>query len=68
MDLNPNSINMKRKLCSGIYLAALITCPFLSKAQYVQPERDDTIRLYAKAPFDSLAAQHALAPGTAAIN
>ncbi|PUZ27902.1 hypothetical protein GA0116948_10668 [Chitinophaga costaii] len=37
------------------------------RAQYVQPERDDTIRLFAKTPFDSLAAKQALAEGTGTI-
>src|SRR6202000_3357975 len=38
-----------------------------TKAQYVQKERDDTIRLYAKTPFDSLQAKTALARGTSSI-
>lgn len=58
-------MNMKfnRALC----ITVLAVCPFLVKGQYVQPERDDTIRLYAKAPFDSVAARNALARGTATI-
>lgn len=51
------------------YLALLI-CSFIAirtQAQYVQPERDDTIRLMAKAPFDTVAARAALAKGTGAI-
>ncbi|RXK81494.1 hypothetical protein ESB13_21260 [Filimonas effusa] len=38
-----------------------------SKAQYVQPERDDTVRLMAKTPFDTSYARAALAKGTGTI-
>lgn len=51
-------------------LPFLIIFSFLStstKAQYVQPERDDTIRLKPKTPFDTLAAKRALARGTGTI-
>lgn len=37
------------------------------RCQYVQKERDDTIRLMAKSPFDSVQAKNALARGTAVI-
>lgn len=39
----------------------------IGKAQYVQPERDDTVRLYAKTPFDTVAARSALAEGSGTI-
>lgn len=38
-----------------------------TKAQYVEKERDDTIRLFAKTPFDTLAARKALALGKGTI-
>ena len=38
-----------------------------AKSQYVQPERDDTVRVYAKTPFDTAAAKIALARGTGTI-
>src|ERR1700743_958272 len=41
---------------------------FQSRAQYVQKERDDTVRLYATTPFDSVAARNALARGNATIS
>jgi hypothetical protein len=37
------------------------------KAQYVQPERDDTVRLFAKTPFDTLQARQALARGKSTV-
>ena len=37
------------------------------RAQYVEKERDDTIRLYATTPFDSVSAGQALAKGGASI-
>ncbi|GGH79198.1 hypothetical protein HNQ91_005154 [Filimonas zeae] len=39
----------------------------IGKAQYVQAERDDTVRLYAKTPFDTVAARQALAEGNGTI-
>jgi hypothetical protein len=38
-----------------------------AKSQYVQPERDDTVRLYAKTPFDTTEAKTALALGKGTI-
>lgn len=40
---------------------------FSANAQYVQKERDDTIRMYANTPFDSVAAASALAKGGSSI-
>lgn len=37
------------------------------RAQYVQPERDDTIRMMPKTPFDTLQARFALKRGTGTI-
>jgi hypothetical protein len=47
-------------------IVALLLCQHL-KAQYVQPERDDTIRLFAKTPFDTAQARRQLARGTGTI-
>ena len=50
-----------------LLLISMLVLGYTSKAQYVEPERDDTIRLYAKTPFDSIAAAKALARGSATI-
>lgn len=50
----------------SLLLLMLLLCG-IGKAQYVQPERDDTVRLYAKTPFDTTAARNALAIGTGTI-
>lgn len=48
-----------------IGLCAITSLP--GRAQYVEKERDDTIRLYATTPFDSAAARSALAKGNSSI-
>ncbi|MBZ4189395.1 carboxypeptidase-like regulatory domain-containing protein [Niabella beijingensis] len=48
-------------------LVTLLYTTHFANAQYTQPEKDDTIRLYAKTPFDSLTAKKALAEGTGTI-
>lgn len=48
-------------------LIILVIATTSVNAQYVQPERDDTIRLFAKTPFDSVAARSALAKGKSTI-
>lgn len=53
-----------KHLCILLILASCFTS---TSAQYVEKERDDTIRMYAKTPFDSLEAKKALARGTGAI-
>ncbi|MBS1606805.1 MAG: carboxypeptidase regulatory-like domain-containing protein [Bacteroidetes bacterium] len=51
-----------------ILLAALSAIFSLTgRAQYVEKERDDTIRLFATTPFDSVAARSALAKGSCSI-
>lgn len=62
-------LNQKRKAtCRRFFLAAIILIAGTTiKAQYVQPERDDTVRLMAKAPFDTVFAKSALAKGTGSI-
>ena len=50
-----------------LLLSAIFIINSSSWAQYVEPERDDTIRLYAKTPFDTAAAAKALAKGSATI-
>jgi hypothetical protein len=54
---------LKLILMTGVFIAFFTP----GKAQYVQKERDDTIRLYATTPFDSVAAGAALAKGEASI-
>ncbi len=48
-------------------LLPLILTGFVAKAQYVEKERDDTVRIYCQTRFDTLAARKALAKGTGAI-
>ncbi|GAA0526618.1 carboxypeptidase-like regulatory domain-containing protein [Chitinophaga japonensis] len=48
-------------------LAFLLLCSFNASAQYVEPERDDTIRLMPKTPFDTISAKQALMKGKATI-
>lgn len=51
-----------------LLLILLVYCSWqTAHAQYVQPERDDTIRLRPKIAFDSLQAKMALGLGTATI-
>ena len=51
-----------------VFVFCILTfCTVKLKAQYVQPERDDTIRLYAKTPFEVSAAKKALDKGTATV-
>jgi hypothetical protein len=52
---------------SFVALVALVCISLSSKAQYVQPERDDTVRLMPKAPFDTLEVRKTLAKGTSTI-
>lgn len=54
---------------SSLVLAALflLLLGSTAHAQYVQKERDDTIRMMPKSPFDTLAARSALAEGTGTI-
>ncbi|MBZ4187867.1 carboxypeptidase-like regulatory domain-containing protein [Niabella beijingensis] len=54
---------------SKIAILFLSICLFTGQAsaQYVQPERDDTIRMYPKAVFDTSSAKTALALGKATI-
>lgn len=51
----------------SILAGLVLACQLQSKAQYVQPERDDTIRLMAKTQFDTVEARNLLAKGTATI-
>lgn len=50
-----------------LILTSIIVFCLSSQAQYVEPERDDTIRLYAKSTFDTTVAANALAKGTGTI-
>ena len=50
-----------------LLLTSIFALCLSSQAQYVEPERDDTVRLYAKTPFDTVAASNALAKGTGTI-
>lgn len=55
---------------ASIYLLLIFTMALGSQyahAQYVQPERDDTIRLMAKVPFDTMQAKKALSLGKSTI-
>lgn len=53
---------------SRIFIIALVVLAGAkAKAQYVQPERDDTVRLMAKAHFDTTYARAALQKGTGTI-
>ena len=64
--LNTNLLIMR--LHKHIYFLFVFVSAFsIAKAQYVQPERDDTVRLYAKTPFDTTVAKMALARGTGTI-
>src|ERR1700744_4867502 len=54
---------MKKLLSLLLFLLPVI----LLKAQYVQPERNDTTYIYPQTKFDSLAARSALARGTSTI-
>jgi hypothetical protein len=56
-----------RILKSLLTASVFLICLTRGKAQYVQKERDDTVRLYATTPFDSTAAGTALAKGTGTI-
>lgn len=47
----------------GVLLLTAIT----AHAQYVQKERDDTVRMMAKTPYDTIAARAALAEGNGTI-
>lgn len=55
-----------RVLCI-IVITVISVIPKGLKAQYVQPERDDTVRMFAKTPFDTLQARQALARGKSTI-
>lgn len=58
----------QRNLAFGVMCTIVLTIFNTdTKAQYVQPERDDTIRLFAKTPFDTLQAKQALARGKSTI-
>ncbi|RFM27565.1 carboxypeptidase regulatory-like domain-containing protein [Deminuibacter soli] len=57
--------NTLKHLPALLVLLLLFTAQ--ARAQYVQKERDDTIRMMPKAPFDTLAARAALAEGTGTI-
>jgi hypothetical protein len=50
-----------------IVITVVSVIPGSLKAQYVQPERDDTIRMFAQTPFDTLQAKQALARGKSTI-
>jgi hypothetical protein len=54
---------LKTSLTAVVFFISFVQ----SKAQYVEKERDDTIRLYATTPFDSTAARVALARGGSSI-
>lgn len=54
------------KFLTVLGITLFYTCNILN-AQYVQPERDDTIRLRPAITFDSLQAKQALGLGTATI-
>lgn len=56
---------MKYRLYWNLLLLVAFALP--ARAQYVQAERDDTIRMLCKTPFDSLAARRQLAEGTGTI-
>jgi hypothetical protein len=53
--------------CFFIATLVLLAGGFHSNAQYVEPERDDTIRMMPKTPFDTTFAKNALAKGHATI-
>lgn len=50
-----------------LFLLSFLTVALFSNAQYVQPERNDTVYMYPTTPFDSVATRNALAEGTATI-
>ncbi|MFD2034041.1 carboxypeptidase-like regulatory domain-containing protein [Belliella marina] len=54
-----------------VYIIPLMTCFLITTtsmyAQYVEPERDDTLRVYVKIPFDTISARNALAEGNITI-
>lgn len=50
-----------------IFLFALLLSSSVCMGQYVQPERNDTVKLFAKTPFDVVQAKNALEKGTGAI-
>lgn len=51
-----------------LLIAVMIVLPYsFVRGQYVQAERDDTVRIYAKTPFDTARARVALARGTGTI-
>ncbi|HTN38364.1 MAG TPA: carboxypeptidase-like regulatory domain-containing protein [Arachidicoccus sp.] len=56
-----------RSIQTLLVAAGLMFSSFSSNGQYVQAERDDTIRLYASTPFDSTVAIRALARGNSSI-
>ncbi|RFM26982.1 carboxypeptidase-like regulatory domain-containing protein [Deminuibacter soli] len=58
---------MKRRNQATCFFLLFFFSVCAVRAQYVQPERDDTIRIYAKTPFDTLAARAALAEGNGTI-
>lgn len=47
--------------------SVLLISYLITNAQYVEPERDDTIRLMPKTPFDTVLAKQALAKGRSTI-
>ncbi|MFL9484167.1 hypothetical protein ACI6Q2_15405 [Chitinophagaceae bacterium LWZ2-11] len=51
----------------SLAVLSIVCSVSISKAQYVEKERDDTVRLYAKTPFDTTAAKYALAFGKSTI-
>lgn len=59
--------NVVIKCCYAAVFFVLLLAGARVNAQYVQKERDDTVRMYAKASFDTLAARAALAEGTGTI-
>jgi len=58
---------MTKTAAGLIFFAALVFCTAPASAQYVQPERNDTIYLRPKAAFDIKAAKSALAKGKSTI-
>jgi hypothetical protein len=50
-----------------ILLLSFVLSASVSRSQYVQPERNDTVKLFAKTPFDVVQAKTALAKGTGTI-
>jgi hypothetical protein len=51
----------------AVFILLFLSASLLGRSQYVEKERDDTIRLMAKTPFDTVAARNALGYGSSAI-